>query len=89
MTRLIACCSVFALYRLSYLWYSMVGTVVTVVLGLVVSALTTPQDPCALHPDLLAPPVRKFLAMLPNSIKEVLNLPIEVMKDLRNSSIAS
>ncbi|KAE8737634.1 hypothetical protein FOCC_FOCC016900, partial [Frankliniella occidentalis] len=70
--------SVFALYRLSYLWYTMLGTVVTVVVGLVVSALTTPQDPCTLHPDLLAPPVRTFLAALPNSIKEILNLPIEV-----------
>lgn len=69
--------SVFALYRLSYLWYTMLGTVVTVVVGLVVSALTTPQDPCTLHPDLLAPPVRTFLAALPNSIKEILNLPIE------------
>lgn len=71
-------CSVFVLYRLSYLWYTMLGTVVTVVVGMVVSALTTFQDPCALHPDLLAPPVRNFLGMLPNSVKEVLNLPIEV-----------
>ncbi|KAK3933297.1 Sodium-coupled monocarboxylate transporter 1 [Frankliniella fusca] len=68
---------VFALYRLSYLWYTMLGTVVTVVVGMVVSALTSPQDPCSLHPDLLAPPVRKFLAALPNSVKEILNLPIE------------
>lgn len=69
--------SVFVLYRLSYLWYTMLGTLVTVVVGMVVSALTTFQDPCALHPDLLAPPVRNFLGMLPNSVKEVLNLPIE------------
>ncbi|XP_034236570.1 sodium-coupled monocarboxylate transporter 1-like [Thrips palmi] len=69
--------SVFVLYRLSYLWYTMLGTVVTVVVGMAVSALTTFQDPCALHPDLLAPPVRNFLGMLPNSVKELLNLPIE------------
>lgn len=69
--------SVFALYRLSYLWYTMVGTVVTVVVGMAASLVTTPQDPCSLHPDLLAPPVRKFLGTLPNSVKEILNLPIE------------
>lgn len=71
-------CSVFALYRLSYLWYTMLGTLVTVVVGMVVSLFTTPQDPCSLHPDLLAPPVRTFLDLLPNNIKEMLNLPIQV-----------
>lgn len=68
---------VFVLYRLSYLWYSAFGFLVTVVTGLAASLLTNPQDPCRLHPDLISPPVQLLLKSLPNQMKETLGLPVE------------
>nr|CAD7255943.1 unnamed protein product [Timema shepardi] len=68
---------VFGLYKISYLWYSAIGFMVTVILGIVVSFLTDPQDPCSLDPRLQSPPIRRLLRALPNSWKEKLRLPIE------------
>nr|CAD7446750.1 unnamed protein product [Timema bartmani] len=68
---------VFGLYKISYLWYSAIGFMVTVILGIIVSFLTKPQDPCSLDPRLQSPPVRRLLRALPNSWKEKLRLPIE------------
>lgn len=72
------CYRVFVLYQISYLWYSVIGLVVTVVLGLGSSLVYKPQDPCRLHPDLISPPVLALLQSLPNSIKESIGLPVEV-----------
>nr|CAD7194225.1 unnamed protein product [Timema douglasi] len=68
---------VFGLYKISYLWYSAIGFMVTVILGIIVSFLTNPQDPCSLDPRLQSPPIRRLLRALPNSWKEKLRLPIE------------
>lgn len=77
------CYRVFVLYQISYLWYSVIGLVVTVVLGLGSSLVYKPQDPCRLHPDLISPPVLALLQSLPNSVKESLGLPVEVFDFLR------
>lgn len=77
------CYRVFVLYQISYLWYSVIGLVVTVVLGLGGSLVYKPQDPCRLHPDLISPPVLALLQSLPNSVKESLGLPVEVFHFLR------
>lgn len=68
---------VFILYRISYLWYSAFGFLITVVTGLAFSLLTKPQDPCRLHPDLISPPVHSLLQSLSNQMKETLGLPVE------------
>lgn len=68
----------FVLYRLSYLWYSAFGFIITVVTGLAFSLLTSPQDPCRVHPDLISPPIQSLLKSLPNQMKETLGLPVEV-----------
>lgn len=57
--------SVFAVYRLSYLWYTAVGAATAVAVGLLVSFLTGPNDPLSVDPDLLAPAARRLLG-LPN-----------------------
>lgn len=77
------CYRVFVLYQISYLWYSVIGLVVTVVLGLGSSLVYKPQDPCRLHPDLISPPILALLQSLPNSVKESLGLPVEVFHFLR------
>lgn len=49
-----------ALYRLSYLWYTMTGTIVTISVGLIVTLITS-EDVEKLDPMLVAPFVRKYL----------------------------
>lgn len=49
-----------ALYRLSYLWYTMTGAFVTMGVSLIVT-LVTSQDTEKLDPTLLAPFVRRYL----------------------------
>uniref|UniRef100_A0A6P7EZC1 Sodium-coupled monocarboxylate transporter 1-like n=1 Tax=Diabrotica virgifera virgifera TaxID=50390 RepID=A0A6P7EZC1_DIAVI len=51
----------YMIYRLSYLYYCMIGTFVAMFVGLIVSALTTPNDPRDVDPQLLAPFVRKLI----------------------------
>lgn len=51
----------FVLYRISYLWYSLIGFVLTLLIGLLVSYLTGFEDPQNVDTDLLSPPVRDYL----------------------------
>jgi multisubunit Na+/H+ antiporter MnhB subunit len=55
------CCSAgsppFLLYRLSYLYFNVLGCIIVIVVGLVVSFLTGATNPRELHPDLLSPVV--------------------------------
>ncbi|KAJ8965815.1 hypothetical protein NQ314_003882, partial [Rhamnusium bicolor] len=51
----------FMIYRLSYLWYTLIGTFVTMFVGLLVSFLTKPLDPRDVEPELLAPFVRRLI----------------------------
>lgn len=67
------------LYRISFMWYSAIGYLVTVLLGLVVSLLTGMEDPRNLNEDLMSPPVRNLLQRLPKRVKEFLNLPLSVV----------
>ncbi|XP_043468553.1 sodium-coupled monocarboxylate transporter 1 [Leptopilina heterotoma] len=52
---------VWSIYRISYLWYSAIGCLVTVFVGILVSYVTGFQDPAELNYDLLSPPVRHIL----------------------------
>lgn len=49
------------IYRLSYLWYSLIGALLAMVVGLGVSFLTKPTDPRDLDGKLLAPFLRKLI----------------------------
>ncbi|CAH1108786.1 unnamed protein product [Psylliodes chrysocephalus] len=51
----------FMIYRLSYLWYCLIGTFVAVFVGLLVSMVTKPTDPRDIDPKLLAPFIRKII----------------------------
>lgn len=48
------------MYRLSYIWYTLIGALVTIGIGLLVTLITS-EDVEKLDPMLLAPFVRKFL----------------------------
>lgn len=66
------------------MWYSAIGYLVTVILGLIVSLLTGPDDPHNLNEDLLSPPVSDFLHKLPNCIKDALNIPLKCKRNSEN-----
>jgi hypothetical protein len=67
------------LYKLSYLWYSLLGFLVTIVVGLVVSILTGSLDTCCcLDEDLMSPPIRRWLLSLSSNTKQMLRLSEEV-----------
>ncbi|XP_065162813.1 sodium-coupled monocarboxylate transporter 1-like [Atheta coriaria] len=53
----------FMLYRLSYLWYTFVGAVVSIVIAILMTLLVTKiQDPADVDPQLLAPFIRRFVS---------------------------
>ncbi|XP_077301945.1 sodium-coupled monocarboxylate transporter 2 [Arctopsyche grandis] len=60
---------VFFLYRISYLWYSAIGCVVTVVLGWIVSMFTYSKESLAVDVDLLSPPIVRMIERLPSIMK--------------------
>ncbi|KAI5699745.1 hypothetical protein M8J75_007941 [Diaphorina citri] len=68
---------VFFMYRISYLWYSCIGLVLTVVLGLAISICTGAQDPRLVDSDLQSPPLYHLWMSLSNDTKILLGLPIE------------
>ena len=49
-----------ALFRLSYLWYTMTGALVTISVGLIVTLITS-EDIEKLDPMVVAPFIRKYL----------------------------
>ncbi|GLH07141.1 Putative sodium-dependent multivitamin transporter, partial [Gryllus bimaculatus] len=53
---------VFGLYRISYLWYTLVGCLVSVLVGLIVSFATGANDPQKVDPRLLSPSVAWIFA---------------------------
>nr|CAH7758366.1 unnamed protein product [Callosobruchus chinensis] len=50
-----------SIYRISYLWYTLVGVTLAIFVGLIVSFLTTLQNSSEVDPKLLAPFIRKFI----------------------------
>jgi hypothetical protein len=68
----------FVLYRLSYLYFNVVGCLTVIVVGLLVSFLTGATSPRDLHPDLLSPAIHWMLPKSPKDqyrpVKQVVNL---------------
>ena len=46
------------------MYYTMLGTVILLVVGIIVSLLTEPEDPEKLNPDLYAPFLRNYVLKL-------------------------
>ncbi|CAH2011660.1 unnamed protein product [Acanthoscelides obtectus] len=68
---------IFFLYRISYIWYSGFGFLITVILGLIGSVATGATNPGDVDDRLLSPPLRDFLHSLSNTTKEHLNIPLK------------
>lgn len=51
----------FQIYHISYLWYTLVGSTICIVVSLITSYIIGPNDPVELNPKLLAPFVRKLI----------------------------
>jgi hypothetical protein len=46
---------------MSYLWYTLLGAIVSMTVALIASFLTNPTDPASVDPVLLSPVIRRFL----------------------------
>lgn len=52
----------FQIYHISYLWYTLVGSSICIIVSLIASYIIGgPNKPCELNPNLLAPFVRKLI----------------------------
>lgn len=51
----------FQIYHISYIWYTLVGSTICIIVSLIASYITGPNKPCELNPKLLAPFVRKLI----------------------------
>lgn len=80
---------VFFLYRVSFLWYSAIGFLVTIIIGMIVSYLTGFEDPHDVDTDLISPVVYEFLCGLPKSLKEKLNIPLKLNSSGTTKSYAN
>lgn len=60
------------------MWYSAIGLVMTMTMGVLISWFTGFHDPCRVNSDLLSPPMRNLYSSLSKNVKEKLKLPIEV-----------
>jgi solute carrier family 5 (sodium-coupled monocarboxylate transporter), member 8/12 len=51
----------FQIYHISYLWYTLVGSSICIIVSLIASFAIGPNNPSELNPNLLAPFVRKLI----------------------------
>lgn len=51
----------FQIHHISYLWYTLVGSSICIIVSLIISYIIGPNDPTELNPKLLAPFVRKLI----------------------------
>ncbi|XP_076236269.1 sodium-coupled monocarboxylate transporter 1 isoform X2 [Calliopsis andreniformis] len=52
-----------SIYKISYLWYSAIGCILTLIIGVAVSFVTGFQNPADLDHDLLSPPIASLFRM--------------------------
>eukprot|EP00095_Tigriopus_kingsejongensis_P004642 maker-scaffold29_size597861-snap-gene-0.10 protein:Tk04642 transcript:maker-scaffold29_size597861-snap-gene-0.10-mRNA-1 annotation:"hypothetical protein DAPPUDRAFT_330864" len=57
-------------YEISYMWFSAIACNTCIIVGIVVSLLTTPQDPKTLNPDLISPWFKRIFAIWPRFIRD-------------------
>lgn len=55
--------SEFAIYHISYLWYTLLGAIITITVSLIVSTVSGFNDPREMDPKLFAPCIRKLLKL--------------------------
>ena len=71
----------FAIYHLSYMWYTLFGALLTITVSLISSFIIGPNDPRKLDPKLLAPFVRRLIG---NDVKR--EEPVGTENDVKYAS---
>lgn len=61
MFFLFSCSDLFPLFKVSYLWNTLLGGILTVTLAMIISYFTGFNDPAKVDPLCLSPVVRRFL----------------------------
>lgn len=61
----------FQIYKISYIWYTLVGSSICIIVSLIASFLIGPNNPNDLNPQLLAPFVRKLINKRDNNTRIV------------------
>lgn len=64
------------LYYTSYLWYSGISCLTVIIVGMIVSLLTGPQDPRELNPDLILPLRSSVFCFLPHKLRKKLDFNV-------------
>jgi len=67
---------VLAIYKLSYLWYSASGFILTIIIGLIVSGLRGFQDPKTLDPNLVIDIGETLFWYMPERVRKFLKFRV-------------
>ncbi|GFU92859.1 hypothetical protein TNCV_2080051 [Trichonephila clavipes] len=79
---------IFVIYKLSYMWYSAIGCVLVIAIGLVVSFITGAHGKDDVKEDLISPVTRKVLALFSKVKNNKTVFPVELVtnNNIRNAS---
>ncbi len=66
------------IYEVSYMWFSAIPCMWTIVVGTVVSFLTGPQDPKTLNPKLISPALGGLFSFWPRKIRDFFNKDLQI-----------
>ncbi|PBC33280.1 Sodium-coupled monocarboxylate transporter [Apis cerana cerana] len=73
---------VYFIYKISYLWYSAIGCILTMLIGVIISFFTGVQNPADLDQDLLSPPIASLFHMqtkpCANKVHGITNFGLEL-----------
>ncbi|XP_076072251.1 sodium-coupled monocarboxylate transporter 2-like [Mytilus galloprovincialis] len=66
----------FPLYKMSYIWYTGLGMILNIVVGLIVSLVTGPTKPSEINPGLVCPIFDELLPFLPKKLRKKLHFGV-------------
>lgn len=78
---------IFPLYKVSYMWYSVIGCLLTVIVGLVCSFITGGKNINKLDSRLLSPLALSVYQSLPSKIRPKFNTSIQTKEEEAKSSM--
>jgi sodium-coupled monocarboxylate transporter 8/12 len=59
------------LYSISYLWYSAIGCLSVIIIGMIVSVITGVEDMKKMNPDLISPGATFVMDLMPESVRKM------------------
>uniref|UniRef100_A0A1A9VL99 Sodium-coupled monocarboxylate transporter 1 n=1 Tax=Glossina austeni TaxID=7395 RepID=A0A1A9VL99_GLOAU len=71
---------IFPLYRVSYMWYTALGALITILMSVVCGCVFGSNDPRKVDPTLLAPSIRKFFSYTENKFNAKSNFTQQTKK---------